>query len=652
VGHREPRLGGGRHRSPLLVNRVTPHFVVPSALRRDRLTAVLLAASIAIVAAFVLLLGSTLPASRGTRIGISQVLHLTDAMKVRTATILDDDDRIVLHVRDGRTLWAQLPSGGGAQAVAVATRMTRSGALVDVDGQAGKRTRRAVVQYLLPVLLLICLFALFTRLGGNDGGSPIAAFSRRRTRARRPAPVVTFADVAGAGEAVAELREICDYLAHPQRYARLGARAPRGVLLVGPSGTGKTLLARATAGEAGAAFLSLAGSEFAESPGAGAGAGATRVRDLFENARRAAPAIIFIDELDVAGRTRGPGPGEGHDERERTLNQLLLELDGFDSDAGIVVIGATNQPDILAPALLRPGRFDRQITVDVPDRGGRTEILELYLATRPIHGDGVDAAEIAALCPGFTGADLASVVNEASLLAVRRGRWEIGRSDLEEAIGRVIAGPARRSHVLSRCERHAIAIHEASRVVVAQALGAGTAPGKVSIVARGPRAGSATQLRADRARAVLRESDLLRRLVVTMAGAAGERIAFGEHATTVQDDLHAATQLARSMVTSLGMSALGSVTIGEQQFELASGASSQDGASVGPRTLEQIDLEVRRLVEVAERRAEAVLRDRWADVELVADVLEAQETLSGQALATLVADVEPVTLDDLEDAEG
>jgi cell division protease FtsH len=650
VGYREPRLGGGRHRSPLLVNRVILHFVVPAALRRDRLTAVLLAVSIAIVAAFVLLLGSALPESRGTRIGISQVLHLTDAMKVRTATILDDDHRIVLHVRDGRMLWAQLPSGGGGQAVAVAARMTRSGALVDVDGQAGKRTRHAVVQYLLPILLLICLVALFTRLGGNDGGSPIAAFSRRRRRPRRPAPVVTFADVAGAGEAVAELREICDYLADPQRYARLGARAPRGVLLVGPSGTGKTLLARATAGEAGAAFLSLAGSEFAESPGAGAGA--ARVRDLFENARRAAPAIIFIDELDVAGRTRGPGPGEGHDERERTLNQLLLELDGFDSDAGIVVIGATNRPDILAPALLRPGRFDRQITIDVPDRGGRTEILELYLATRPIHGDGVDAAEIAALCPGFTGADLASVVNEASLLAVRRGRWEIGRSDLEEAIGRVIAGPARRSHVLSRCERHAIAIHEASRVVAAQALGAGTALERVSIVARGPRAGSATQLRADRDRAVLRESDLLRRLVVTMAGAAGERLAFGEHATTVQDDLHAATQLARSMVTSLGMSALGSVTIGEQQFELASGASSQDGGSVGPRTLEQIDLEVRRLVEVAERRAEAVLRDRWADVELVAHVLEAQETLSGQALATLVADVEPVTLDDLEAAEG
>jgi cell division protease FtsH len=462
--------------------------------------------------------------------------------------------------------------------------------------------------------------------------------------------VVTFADVAAAGEAVAELREICDHLADPQRYARLGARAPRGVLLVGPSGTGKTLLGRATAGEAGAAFLSFSGSESAESA-PGAGAGAARVRELFEKARRAAPAVVFIDELDVVGRRRGAGFGEASDERERTLNQLLAELDGFDGDAGIVVIGATNRPDILDPALLRPGRFDRLISVDVPDRGGRTEILQLYLATRPTRGAGVDAAEIAALCPGFTGADLASVVNEASLLAVRRGRWEIDRSDLEEAIGRVIAGPARRSHLLSRSERHAIAIHEAARAVAAQALGAGTPLEKLSIVARGRRDGAATQLLADRDRRVLRESDLLCRLLVTMAGAAGERIAFGEHATTVQDDLHAATRLARSMVTSLGMSALGSVTIGEQQYEVSSGAASQDGRSVGPRTLEHVDLEVRRLVEDAERRAEAVLRDRWADVELVAEVLEAQETLSGQALATLVADVEPVTLDDLEAAE-
>jgi cell division protease FtsH len=631
----------------MFVNRVIPHFVVPAALRRDRLAAFLLAASIAIAVAFALLLGSTLPTSRGTRIGISEVLHLTDSMKVRTATILDYDHRIVLRVRDGRTLWAQLPSGGGGQAVAVAARMSRSGALVDVDGQAGKGTRRAAVQYLLPILALICLFSLFMRFGGSGG---IATFSQGRGRARRPAPAVTFADVAAAGEAVAELREICAYLADPQRYARLGARAPRGVLLVGPSGTGKTLLGRATAGEAGAAFLSFSGSEFAESL-AGAGAGAARVRELFEKARRAAPAVIFIDDLDVMGRRRGACHGEGNDEREQTLNQLLVELGGFDGDAGIVVIGATNRPDILDPALLRPGCFDRQITVDVPDRGGRTEILELYLATRPTGGNGIDAAEIAALCPGFTGADLASVVNEASLLAVRRGRWEIGRSDLEEAIGRVIAGPARRSHLLSRSERHAIAIHEAARAVAAQALGGGTVLEKVSIVARGRRAG-ATQLLTDRDRPVLRESDLLRRLLVTMAGAAGERIAFGEHATTVQDDLHAATRLARSMVTSLGMSALGSVTIGEQQSEGSSGAASQEGGSVGPRTLEQIDLEVRRLVEVAERRAEAVLRDRWADVELVADVLEAQETLSGQALATLVADVEPITLDDLEAAEG
>jgi cell division protease FtsH len=621
-----------------------------SVLRRDPLTAFLLVASIAIAVAFALLLGSTLPESRGTRTAISEVLRLTDAKQVRAATILDYDHRIVLRLRDGREVWAQLPSGGGGQAVAVADRLSRNGALVDVDGQAGKELRRSVVQYLLPILLLVCLFSLFMRLGNNGGGgSLIATFSRWRGRSRRPAAPVTFAQVAAAGEAIAELREICDYLADPQRYARIGARAPRGVLLVGPPGTGKTLLGRATAGEVNAAFFSLSGSEFVESL---VGVGAARVRDLFEKARRAAPAIIFIDELDAAGRKRGAGLGQGNDEREQTLNQLLVEMDGFDGDTGIVVMGATNRPDILDPALLRPGRFDRQITVDVPDLAGRTEILQLYLGVRPTNGDGVDAAEIAALCPGFTGADLASVVNEASLLAVRRGRWEIGREDLEEAIDRVVAGPERRSHLLSKSERHAIAIHEASHVVAARALGPGTVLHKVSIVARGRRFGTAAQMLVDRDRTVLRESDLLRRLLVTMAGAAGERIAFGEHATTVHDDLHAATALARSMVTSFGMSALGSVTIGEQQSEVFLGASLQELGSVGPRTLEQIDAEVRRLVEVAERRAEIVLRDRWDDVERLADVLEAQETLSGEALAALVAGIEPATLDDLEAAEG
>ena len=620
-----------------------------TALRRDPLTAFLLVASIAIAVAFALLLGSTLPESRGTRTAISEVLRLTDAKQVRTATILDYDHRIVLRLPDGREVWAQLPSGGGGQAVAVADRLSRNGALVDVDGQAGKELRRSVVQYLLPILLLVCLFSLFMRLGNNGGGSLISTFSRWRGRSRGPAAPVTFAQVAAADEAIVELREICDYLADPQRYARIGARAPRGVLLVGPPGTGKTLLGRATAGEVNAAFFSLSGSEFVESL---VGVGAARVRDLFEKARRAAPAIIFIDELDAAGRKRGAGLGQGNDEREQTLNQLLVEMDGFDGDSGIVVMGATNRPDILDPALLRPGRFDRQITVDVPDLAGRTEILQLYLGARPTNGDGVDAAEIAALCPGFTGADLASVVNEASLLAVRRGRWEIGRADLEEAIDRVVAGPERRSHLLSKSERHAIAIHEASHVVAARALGPATALHKVSIVARGRRVGTAAQMLVDRDRTVLRESDLLRRLLVTMAGAAGERIAFGEHATTVHDDLHAATALARSMVTSFGMSALGSVTIGEQQSEVFLGASLQELGSVGPRTLEQIDAEVRRLVEVAERRAEIVLRARWNDVERLAEVLEAQETLSGEALAALVAGIEPVTLDELEATEG
>jgi cell division protease FtsH len=615
-------------------------------IARDPVSLFLLAASAALAITFFALLGSIQPSSPGRQVPLSQVERLARAEQIRVAVLLDHDKRIVVEDGAGeQPLWAAYP-GSDSETSALVRRLSNAGAIVTVDQQPGKPTRQILVQFLLPILLLVTLFSFFMRLGQNDGGAGgIAAFSRFGGKGRRRASPVTFADVAGAGEAVVELREIRDFLADPSRYAELGAGAPKGVLLVGPPGTGKTLLARAVAGEADAAFFSISGSEFVESL---VGVGAARVRDLFRKARKAAPAIVFIDELDAAGRRRGAGIGQGNDEREQTLNQLLVEMDGFGGDAGLVVIGATNRPDILDPALLRPGRFDRQVTVDTPDVMGRHEILRLHAARRPLAQE-ADLMEIARLTPGFTGAELANVINEAALLTVREGRPDIDQHTLEEAIDRVVAGPAKRSHVLDRHERWIIAVHEASHAVATRALGAVTATQKLSIVARGRQLGTAAAMLTDRDAVLHQEPDLLRQLVVTVSGAAGERLAFGVLSTGVHDDLHAATALARSMVTSFGMSdSLGPVTIGERAGEVFLGASLQELGSVGPATLELIDREVEQRVATAEARAAHVLRRNWPSVREIAEALLEHETLSGVALEALLSTVETVEADELD----
>jgi cell division protease FtsH len=526
--------------------------------------------------------------------------------------------------------------------------LAASGARVVVDPQANKETTQIVVQFLIPILLLVCLFAFFMRLSARGEAGGIAAFSkfagRSRRRGRGRPGQLTFNDVAGAGDAVAELREIRDYLADPARYLRVGAAAPKGVLLVGPPGTGKTLLAKAVAGEANAAYFSLSGSEFVESL---VGVGAARVRDLFRKARKAAPAIIFIDELDAAGRKRGAGIGQGNDEREQTLNQILVEMDGFAGDAGLVVIGATNRPDILDPALLRPGRFDRQVTVDVPDVHGRLAILQLYGKRRPL-APNASLEEIARLTPGFTGAELANVINEGALLTVRGGQTEVTQAELEEAIDRVIAGPAK-AHKLSKEERTRIAVHEAAHAVVTEAVGQATAHRKLSIVARGRQLGAAAHMLTDRDAVIRSEPALEMQLIAILAGAAGERLAFGNVSTGVHDDLHAATQLARRMITSFGMSdALGPVTVGEAAGEVFLGASLQDLGNIGPSTLDLIDREVERLVGDSEARAAHVLQLNWASVRETADALLEHETLSGVALDAVLSAVTPVGMSELE----
>jgi cell division protease FtsH len=667
------RSGLAHRRSPVLA--AIGNFA--SAARRiafrDPLSLFLLLASIGLAIAFITLLGAIKPSSSGTQVPISTVQNLAKHREIATAVLLDHDSRVELTTTatapTGSTggagaaeetaataagatavqhLWAAYPASG-AQTQQLGRELYDSGAVVSVDQQSGKPTETIVVQFLIPILLLVCLFSFFTRLGADGGAGGIAAFSqftgKGRKKGKGTADRITFADVAGAGEALAELREIRDYLADPSKYLAVGAAAPKGVLLVGPPGTGKTLLAKAVAGEADASFFSLSGSDFVESL---VGVGAARVRDLFRKARKASPAIIFIDELDAAGRKRGAGIGQGNDEREQTLNQILVEMDGFAGDGGLVVMGATNRPDILDPALLRPGRFDRQVVIDVPDVHGRLEILRLHGGKRPLAPD-ASLEEVARQTPGFSGAELANVINEAALLSVRDGRGQIDAATLDEAIDRVVAGPAKH-HILTEQERWLIAIHEASHAVVTDALGHTASTRKLSIVARGRQLGTAAHMLSDRDQTIMTKPDLQSQLIVITAGIAGERIAFGHTSTSVNDDLHAATALARSMVTSFGMSeALGLVTIGEKSGEVFLGASLQDLGSVGPETLNLIDNEVERFVGDAEARAAVVLDRNWNTVEETATALLEQETLSGVALDAVLSTVHEVTLDELRD---
>jgi len=612
---------------------------------KDPLNTLLLIASIALTATFFILLDQIQPSSAGERVPLSKVIELTEDDQVEVATLLDQDSRVVVDTANGRTVYAAYPSSD-AQTNSMVKALSESGAVVTVDQQADIPSKQIMVQFLIPILLLVCLFVLFTRLGQDGGAGAFAGFSKftgkGRKRSADSPDRTTFDNVAGAGEALAELREIRDYLADPGKYAAVGARAPKGVLLVGPPGTGKTLLAKATAGEADATFFSLSGSDFVESL---VGVGAARVRDLFAKARKQAPALIFIDELDAAGRKRGAGVGQGNDEREQTLNAMLVEMDGFGGDAGVVVLGATNRPDILDPALLRPGRFDRQVTVDVPDVHGRLDILTLHCKGRPL-APGTSLEEVAKLTSGFSGAELANVINEAALLTVREGRVEMDQATLEEAIDRVVAGPARKNHVLSDEERWTIAIHESAHAVVIRSTGQKMTTQKVSIVARGRQMGTAANMLTDRDAVVMQEPDMRRHLLAIVAGFAAERIEFGVVSTGVHDDLHAATGLARSMVTSYGMSpALGPVTIGEKAGEVFLGASLQEMGQVAQATLETIDSEVERIVGDSVDQAEAILSANWRAVYETANALIEHETLSGHALDAVLATIQPTLLD-------
>jgi cell division protease FtsH len=657
MNEQKQKSGAGVSRGKLPVR--PPHVDVRDAARavgerlgaagrwflKDPINTVLIFASIALTITFFVLLDDIQPSSSGERVPLSKVEKLAKQKQIQLATLLDNDSRVVVDTKEGFELYAAYPKSD-AETSNLLKQLTEGGAVVEIDQQADKPSKQIMVQFLIPILLLVCLFVLFTRLGQDAGAGAFAGFSKFTGKGRKKGQAApdrtTFENVAGAGEAVAELREIRDYLANPGRYAAVGARAPKGVLLVGPPGTGKTLLAKATAGEAEATFFSLSGSDFVESL---VGVGAARVRDLFAQARKQAPALIFIDELDAAGRKRGAGVGQGNDEREQTLNALLVEMDGFGGDAGLVVLAATNRPDVLDPALLRPGRFDRQVTVDVPDVYGRLDILTLHCGKRPL-APGTSLDQIAKLTSGFSGAELANVVNEAALLTVREGRTEMDQPTLEEAIDRVVAGPARKTHALTDEERWVIAIHESAHAVVVRSTGQKVSAQKLSIVARGRQLGTAAHMLTDRDAVVMQEPDMRLHLIAIVAGYAAEKIEFGVVSTGVHDDLHSATGIAREMVTSYGMSdALGPVTIGEKAGEVFLGASLQELGSVGPATLELIDREVERIVGDAVTIAEEILRTNWSAIYETANALVEQETLSGVALDAVLSTVKPALLD-------
>ena len=486
----------------------------------------------------------------------------------------------------------------------------------------------------VPTLLLVGVFVFYmNRMSGQQDKTMSFAKTKAKT-AESERPKVKFSDVAGIDEAVEELQEVRDFLSDPERYHSMGARIPRGVLLVGPPGTGKTLLAKAVAGEAGVPFFSISGSDFVEMF---VGVGASRVRDLFKQAKEAAPCIVFIDEIDAVGRQRGAGLGGGHDEREQTLNQLLVEMDGFEDNSSVILIAATNRPDILDPALLRPGRFDRRVTVDRPDVRGREQILRVHAEGKPF-ADDVDFERLSKITPGFTGADLANLMNESALLAARRHKETIGPGEVEEAMERVMAGPERKSRVITERERRVIAYHESGHALVGHVLENSDPIHKISIVSRGQALGYTMQVPEEDHFLETRDG-MLDQIAVLLAGRTAEELFCDDITTGASNDLERATKLARTMVTRYGMSdELGAQVFGEAQHEVFLGRDYANHQDYSAETAKRIDDEVERIMREGHGRARTVLDERRGQMDTMARVLLERETVEGEAVDALLED--------------
>ena len=484
----------------------------------------------------------------------------------------------------------------------------------------------------LPTVIMLVVFIYFMRRMGSQNGQAMSFGKTKALTAEGERPKVKFSDVAGIDEAVEELQEVRDFLSEPERYRKMGAKIPHGVLLVGPPGTGKTLLAKAVAGEAGVPFFSISGSDFVEMF---VGVGASRVRDLFKQAKEAAPCIIFIDEIDAVGRQRGAGLGGGHDEREQTLNQLLVEMDGFEDNSAVILIAATNRPDILDPALLRPGRFDRRVTVDRPDVSGRQKILGVHAANKPLASD-VDLERIAKITPGFTGADLANLMNESALLAARRRKEKVGRDEVEEAMERVMAGPERKSRVMSQKEREVIAFHESGHALVGHVLENSDPIHKISIIARGQALGYTMQV-PEQDHFLSSRDEMLDQIAVLLGGRTAEELFCGDITTGASNDLERATKIAREMVTRYGMSEeLGTQVFGEAQHEVFLGRDYAQKNDYSAETAKRIDDEIERIMREGHDRAREVLSARGAQMRTMAKVLLERETVEGPAVNALL----------------
>ncbi|MDY0340362.1 MAG: ATP-dependent zinc metalloprotease FtsH [Coriobacteriia bacterium] len=506
-----------------------------------------------------------------------------------------------------------------------------SGTKYTVDPQDTSIWLTLLTSFLPIVVIIIVMVWLMNQMQG--GNSKVMSFGKSRAkRITRDQPRITFKDVAGVDEAVEELEEIKEFLANPGKFQALGAKIPKGVLLVGPPGTGKTLLARAVAGEAGVPFFTISGSDFVEMF---VGVGASRVRDLFEQAKAASPCIVFIDELDAVGRMRGAGLGGGHDEREQTLNQLLVEMDGFDIKDNVIIMAATNRPDVLDAALLRPGRFDRQILVDRPDIRGRQDILKIHTRGKPI-GKEIDLEVLARRTPGFTGADLANFVNEAALLAARHGKKEIDMVELEDAIERVIAGPEKKSRIISDHEKRIIAYHESGHALVGHVLPNTDPIHKISIISRGRALGYTLALPVED-KFLSSRGEMLDQIAMMLGGRVAEAIAMGDITTGASNDIERATKLARQMVTQFGMSEkLGPMMLGEGQHEVFLGRDFSATPNYSQEIAFEIDKEIRRLIDDSYDTAHRIITERRDQLDLMADVLVERETVDKEELEALL----------------
>ncbi len=610
----------------------SPQSPEPSSPGPKHLLPVPVPVAVAIIVACVVGLGVLLWFATAARastayqdVPISQILTMADHHQLKQATITGDEVQVV--TKSGKQYEALKEDQE-----TITDRLTQDGVEVTVAQPSNSFSSWSqIVLNLVVVLLIVGFLVVIVRRSAMSGGQAIPFGRSKAKRFSESHPSVLFTDVAGVTEAKQELEEIVLFLKHPEKFSALGARIPKGVLLVGPPGTGKTLISRAVAGEAGVAFFSVSGSEFVEMF---VGVGASRVRDLFHAAKENAPCIIFIDEIDAVGRQRGAMPTTGNDEREQTLNQLLVEMDGFDKHTNVIVIAATNRPDVLDPALLRPGRFDRTVTLEKPDIHGRRQILDVHAKDKPL-AEEVDLQRLARQTAGFSGADLANLVNEAALLAARNDRSAITYADLEESILRVVAGPERKSRVITESEKAIIAYHEVGHAIVMRSLPGSDPVQKVSAIARGMALGITVSAPAED-RYLMRRSELLAKMAGLMGGRAAEEIIFGDITTGAANDIERVTGIARKMVCEFGMSPLGQIQL----------KSPEDGGAISPQTAAQIDAEVRFLADQAYQTAKDILLGRKDKLIAISEHLIEVETIDGEELDRLLK--EPDETDDGE----